>query len=330
MTTWHDYDPFVYQGGIVIVGAAVAVMLAALTHPASMMGRAFGVPPMRWIGKRSYGIYLWHWPVMVFTRPGVDLTWNRWLLIPAQIAVAVGLAAASYRFVEQPIRSGRTWRVTKAWLDRCAPRARLVLGVAMLSILAGLTVWIAGAGAARPKPQPAELRTAAAVSAPTRIVTQHRHGRSRPALAVGSSVMLAAQDALGRHAIVDAAVGRQPGDIIERLRSYRQAHKLPSRVVVQMGENGPVFANDIYNLREVLRGVHRVVVVNVRSPRSWNSESNHLLAEAVSAWPQARLADWYDASARKDLLYGDKTHPNARGQRVYARVVERALDSDTH
>jgi len=117
----------------------------------------------------------------------------------------------------------------------------------------------------------------------------------------------------------------EPTPFVERLEKYRKAHKLPSRVVVQMGENGPVFADDIFNLREVLRGVHRVVVVNVRTPRSWNSESNHLLAEAVSAWPQARLADWYDASARKGLLYKDKTHPNARGQQVYAHVVEQAL-----
>jgi peptidoglycan/LPS O-acetylase OafA/YrhL len=325
MATWHDFDPFVYQGGIVIVGAAVAVMLAAVTHPASLMGRAFGVPPLRWIGKRSYGIYLWHWPVIVFTRPGIDLTWNRWLLIPAQIAAAVGLAALSYRFVEQPIRSGKTWQVTKAWLDRCAPRARLIVGVALLSMLAGFTVWIAGAGAARPKPRPAELRTAAAVSSPAALAPSQAAASKKPALAVGSSVMLAAQDALGRHAIVDAAVGRQPHDIIERLEKYRKAHKLPDTVVVQMGENGPVFGNDIYDLREVLRGVDHVVLVNVRTPRSWNDESNHLIAEAVSAWPQARLADWYDTSARHGLLYKDKTHPNARGQRAYARMVERAL-----
>ena len=125
MTSWHDYDPAVYRGGLLLFAVAVALLLLVLTDPAAHIGAVLGVAPMRWIGQRSYGIYLWHWPVMVLTRPGIDLHWNRWVLVPAQIGVAVLLAAASYRWVEMPVRRGDAWRGDEALARplRAAPAA---------------------------------------------------------------------------------------------------------------------------------------------------------------------------------------------------------------
>jgi hypothetical protein len=138
--------------------------------------------------------------------------------------------------------------------------------------------------------------------------------------------MLAAQDALAARRIrVDAAVGRQTDDIVGRLDAYRASRRLPSRVIVQIGENGPILGGELRELRRALRGVRRVVLVNVRVPRSWGADTNAKLARAVHGWPQARLADWYDASEGAGLLYADETHPTPRGARVYARVVRAAL-----
>jgi lysophospholipase L1-like esterase len=149
-----------------------------------------------------------------------------------------------------------------------------------------------------------------------------------PPLAVGASVMLAAAHALerrlGPRAHVDAAVGRQVADVIRRLDAYRRARRLPSRVIVQVGENGPLWSADLARLRAALRGVARVVLVTVRVPRSWEAESNAALARLAATWPAARIADWHAASADEALLF-DGAHPNPAGQRVYARVVARAL-----
>jgi hypothetical protein len=137
--------------------------------------------------------------------------------------------------------------------------------------------------------------------------------------------MLAAQPALRRHVKVDAAVGRQAPDILDRLRSYRAAGDLPSEVVVQLGENGPITAKDTDDLKRVLRGTNRVVLVNVHIPRSWGDAANDVLADAVKGWPQARIADWHAASEAPGVLYPDGTHPTPEGQEVYAALVERAL-----
>ena len=326
MATWQDYDPLVYRGGMLAVALATAVLVAAVVHPASRVGLALGVAPLRWVGRRSYGIYLWHWPVMALSRPDADLTWNHTLLLALQSALTVALAAASYRWVEQPVRTRSAERALKRWLDRRPPRGRLAFALGALgALLLGVTLV-----AARPVPAPATppvatTHSAVALAAPSRVVSAPRVASTGPALAVGASVMLSAQTALGRHATVDAAVGRQAKDLIARLASYRAAGRLPDRVVVQIGENGPLYGEDIRSLRLTLRGVRRVVLVNVRVTRRWNQEVNARLAELAGQWPQARVADWYAASAGAGLLYDDGTHPTPRGRRIYARVVERAL-----
>ncbi|HEY8583673.1 MAG TPA: hypothetical protein VIL49_12025, partial [Capillimicrobium sp.] len=136
----------------------------------------------------------------------------------------------------------------------------------------------------------------------------------------------ALQEALGRKATIDAAVGRQAADIAARLDAYALDGALPDRVVVQVGENGPLTLEDMERLRAVLNGIPRVVFVNVRVPRSWQEQSNQVLEEGIEDWPEARIADWYSASADSTLLF-DGAHPTEEGQQVYARVVEKALEA---
>jgi peptidoglycan/LPS O-acetylase OafA/YrhL len=99
-----QYSPFAYRGGLVLLSVASAAVVAAAACPGSRVGLALGWRPLRWIGARSYGIYLWHYPVIVLTTPantGEDLP-----RAALQIAASVILAALSWRFVEEPVRHG--------------------------------------------------------------------------------------------------------------------------------------------------------------------------------------------------------------------------------
>jgi peptidoglycan/LPS O-acetylase OafA/YrhL/CubicO group peptidase (beta-lactamase class C family) len=101
----NESHPWLYPGGFIITSLATALVIAASTHPqARLVPKLLGLAPLRWIGERSYGIYLWHWPIFMVTRPQIDVPFDGWLLHVARIGAAVGLAALSYRFVEQPIR----------------------------------------------------------------------------------------------------------------------------------------------------------------------------------------------------------------------------------
>jgi hypothetical protein len=145
-------------------------------------------------------------------------------------------------------------------------------------------------------------------------------------LAVGASVMLAAAPQLEQqfNAHVDAEVGRQADAVLERLQEYRDTVGLPATVVVQIGDNGPLFSSEVAQLRSVLSGVPHVVLVNVREQVSWESQVNQLLQQAVRGWPQAKVADWNSASANPSLTY-DGAHPDPAGALVYANVIARTL-----
>ncbi|MDI4646070.1 acyltransferase family protein [Cohnella hashimotonis] len=99
-----EYDSFLYRGGLVLLSLCAAALVAVLAHPDSRFGAWLGCGPMRWIGKRSYGIYLWHYPVIVLSEKQVNTDGPEPLRIALQLAVSVILAALSYRFVENPIR----------------------------------------------------------------------------------------------------------------------------------------------------------------------------------------------------------------------------------
>jgi peptidoglycan/LPS O-acetylase OafA/YrhL len=132
-----QYSPFAYRGGLVLLSVATAAVVAATAYPASIVGRALGWRPLRWIGVRSYGIYLWHFPVIVMTsqpnvKPGL-------LLAGLQIAACILLAALSWQLVEEPIRHGA---IGRAWARVRAAGRRPNLGQIKLASLA------AGAGTA--------------------------------------------------------------------------------------------------------------------------------------------------------------------------------------
>jgi peptidoglycan/LPS O-acetylase OafA/YrhL len=105
-----QYSPFLYPGGMVLHSIATMMTISALAHPATRLGQALGREPLRWLGVRSYAIYLWQFPVITLTTPtsesGVDP-----LRAILQVGAIVGLAALSWTFVERPIRQGALGRL---------------------------------------------------------------------------------------------------------------------------------------------------------------------------------------------------------------------------
>ena len=106
-----EFSPFLYRGGFVLLSLATVLVIAALAHPACRLGPSLGCRPMRWIGVRSYGIYLWHFPIIVLTTPAGDARHRPPRATPLQVAATFGVAALSWRFVEEPIRHGALGRL---------------------------------------------------------------------------------------------------------------------------------------------------------------------------------------------------------------------------
>ena len=98
-----EYSLWLYHGGIWLLSLAAVVLVGAVVHPASLVGRVLGIRPLRWIGERSYGIYLWHLPVVAFL-PAAALAEHPLLRAGLQLAVVMLLATLSWLLLEDPIR----------------------------------------------------------------------------------------------------------------------------------------------------------------------------------------------------------------------------------
>jgi peptidoglycan/LPS O-acetylase OafA/YrhL len=355
----RETDTFTWRGGVVlaVVCAGAAVLVAA--HPASRWSTVLGAPHLRGLGLRSYSVYVWHWPIIVLTEAGGAFPVAGVPGFVLRVVLIAAFSEASYRYVERPWRTGRAQRFTRDLLARSVRARRTVAASsAAAAVLVVVLLLVASAPplpeatkvtatpaarrpvapppAARPAGVPLGLLGLAGRGAPGprlaaggRPVVVPADGGG-PVLALGDSVMLAAAGDLttvfGPTVTVDAVVGRQVGDGLERLAAYRSAGRLRGlrALVVGLGSNGPFTASDLARLRSLVAGVPLVVLVNVRVPDPWQAESDQTIASAASL-PGFRVVDWYAASGAPGVLWPDHVHPDPAGQQLYAHLVARAV-----
>ena len=106
MLRTSEFDTGLYRGGFLRFAVLTALVVLAITVPGSRLARVLAAPWLRYIGVRSYALYLWHWPVFQLTRPGIDVALTGTPLLVLRLAVTFALAEVSYRFVEEPVRRG--------------------------------------------------------------------------------------------------------------------------------------------------------------------------------------------------------------------------------
>jgi peptidoglycan/LPS O-acetylase OafA/YrhL len=156
-----EFQPFLYMGGLALVGLATTATIMAVVHPHTLIGaRLLGSAPLRWIGVRSYGIYLWHWPVFMVTRPKIDVPFDGWPLLALRLAATAILADLSYRYIETPIRRGaltRAWRTLREAQGPLRRRLRLQWAGALVPILASCALLGVAVAQAEPPKKPSYL-----------------------------------------------------------------------------------------------------------------------------------------------------------------------------
>jgi peptidoglycan/LPS O-acetylase OafA/YrhL/lysophospholipase L1-like esterase len=359
-----EFSPGLYRGGFLLVAMVSALLIAATVHPASrLVPLLLGLSVFKWIGVRSYGIYLWHWPIFMVTRPHSDVPLTGLPLLALRLALTFVVAAASYKFVEEPIRHGaleRRWaqyRTSPAETQRKL-MARFTLGVAGLVV--GLVIIVIGLGNGGSAAAPAGLATQSSVvigpGAPTTTLkdapatttptsasttaTTSAPGASPPTItAFGDSVMQGAANqliatidpmfatlAVPHVTTVDAAESRQFSTGVDIIQSYKDQGRLGQYVIVQLGTNGLINPSDFDRMMGILSDRQKVVIINAKEPRGWEQQNNDLLASGVKRYKNAVLLDWHEyGGAHPEFFYDDGIHLRPEGAQAYANFVAQAL-----
>ncbi len=337
--TAHYQSNFLFRGGFLLVALLAAITIAVAVHPASRVGSVLlGTQPLRWIGERSYGIYLWHWPIFMVTRPGLDIGLRGWPNTVLRLALTLAVAEASYRFIEEPIRHGALGRWFAAargatGRDRAAMLERaLITGTVVV-----LGVVVAGYGLASAQ----EPRLEAGLQ----FLAQESTTTTAPAVgtpptdplpppqvtAIGDSVMLGAKGALETlipGIQVNAEVSRQFGNGIDVVRALKEAGQLGDVVVVHLGTNGVITDGHMDALKPLLQDRRKVIFLNVFAPRSWTNGDNDVLNRKIPEFGNAVLVNWNGyGSEHPDVFYGDGIHVQPEGQLQYADLVAQQINS---
>lgn len=337
--TTGAYDPWLFRGGFLLVGLCTLVAIAAATHRRTWTGRVLGMRPLRWVGTRSYGLYLYHWPVFQILRTtGHQLTFGQFA---AGLAITVPVTELSFRAIERPIREGRYRAAAQGRTSATFRRRRLVslavVAAVALTSFAALNIATAdvlcvgeiqcdsqkgqqaiGSSGDTPVTMATIATTTTAVSATsissttTVAVTTTTENLTlhSPVYAVGESVMLGAAPILQAAGLnVSAAVSRQGRNMVDVVAKLRASHVLGKVVIIQTGTNGPVDDSVFAALMQLLPPdtTPKVVFLTVHAPRSWVPANNMRIRALPAKYPNVQVLDWDKAAAKiqDQLSYAD-------------------------
>jgi peptidoglycan/LPS O-acetylase OafA/YrhL/lysophospholipase L1-like esterase len=353
----HEFDASLYRGGFLVAAMVSALLIAATVHPASRLTPwLLGFAVFRWIGVRSYGIYLWHWPIYMVTRPHSDVPFTGLPLLVVRLALTFAAAAASYRFIEEPIRHGaieRQWALYRASSGEVRKRIATGFGWVTVGLTVGLVVIVLGFADGGTTVVPAGFPEQAAVHVqPGEVTTSTVAGSPPPSTgapaalptttvtAIGDSVMLGAYQSLiaavdGRFggqpvAGVDAVESRQFSAGVDQIANLKNQGALGEVVIVQLGTNGQVDPGDFDRMMTLLSDRKKVVVVNAHVDRPWEQQVNDTLAAGVKRFKNASLLDWHGYAAQHpEFFYDDGIHLRPDGAAAYAQYVAGSLGGGT-
>ena len=327
-----------YRVVMPLFSGAAAVLVVLLVRSPGLVGRVLEHERLQWVGVRSYGLYLAHWPFLVLAGLVVpeDLSW---LGLALALAATFAMASWSWRAVELPVLRRGFRGAMRWWVAGRRPYTvpRRVGAVLVTLALASGCATAAGAAITRsPERSSLEDQLAAGQAAisgapapeaspqPKADAADRRPAEGGDVTAVGDSVMLAAAPALlrrlpGIH--VSATVGAQIWDVPDLLRRFEREGRLRDVVVLGLGANGAAPRKVLDEIAAIVGPERRLVLVTAHADKPWAKDMNRTYKAFAKADDTTYLADWDAVAGGVDDFAPDGVHPGPRGSRVYAKAV---------
>jgi len=315
-----------YRIAFPLAGIFGCLVIISLVHPASRFAPLISTAPFRWIGQRSYGIYIWHWVIFQVTRPSVDLSGQTWALYLARVLLVLALADISLRWVEIPFRQG----VVQNWFRGMKYRSSKVRLRQQLSVISSIVITLAITTSisvqAITKSDQVANELLAQNSEPTKVTEDL--ASTTGLWVTGDSVILGIRSKLEakQHiSLVNARVGRQAPELLAVMR-VDQTSVPESPVVFNLGNNNALSEPTVVEIFEILKNQPQIIVVNTAVPRSWKDANNAIISSVAARYPNVIVIDWNKISTgRPELFAPDGVHLSPAGSDVYVDLVVSVL-----
>ena len=339
-------DAFAFRGGIILSSLLSVLLIAGTISDDSWMQSLMVFKPLASLGKYSYGIYLWHWPLWILSSalaPKIFKAVGPWPLIMTALLTAIAVMI-SWLMVEKPAATHSVISVVVPLRTNKKNHAARVIAVDVILVLSlvGCAQGIAHAPAKTAmqiqlEQQAAQLERMQktehvllrhAMPAPPK--PKHEMPTGDQITAIGDSVMLASSQGLSEvfpGIQTDASVSRSIMVAPELIGNDLSAGSLRQWVLIGLGTNSAITPDQLDQIRNMIGPDRVLVLVNAHGDRTWIPPTNQVLADYAAAHPDnVVLVDWdATANANAQVLGSDGIHPSMDSD-IYAKAVKQAIE----
>ena len=350
---------FWYRGGQFVGTILTVLVIYTVLGRKTWLSRFLSNPVLKWIGDRSYSIYLWHYPIILLISKGIKASW--WITL-IELVLSVVLAELSYRFIETPIRHG----IIGEYLNilRSRPKSRqekkrqVQVARRSLKVMAGtfvLTVSLILCMVFVPKKNALDtLQKREAKAKETGKMTEEQLAKQKAngsesedtictadltddeileglnLLLIGDSIAVDVTDdfyEMFPNSVSDTKIGRITSLGKQVLDSYIDEKKWKGEGVIFASLSNSPINGELEDIREKIGKDMPLFLTTVRIPHdAFEEESNSKIKKFVEENDHTYLIDWYAASEGHDEYFdADDTHLLPAGAKAYAKCIKEAV-----
>ena len=349
-----EYNTLLYRGGFLLVAILGLIVIISSGKQHTLMSRLLSFKPIVFIGKISYSLYLWHFPVLVLTTPVSEIGNPNIIFVILRVILTFILATASYVFVETPIRKLGFKNYINVIFKKLKKRSRKsrkiyagVVGLVSILFLMGIFgKSVPFISTAFVKEMEANKETQFVNNGNNKDNNQEKSSDSNKdnkvnkedkknsdkkyssVLVMGDSLTVDIGEkfqGLYPGAVIDGKIGRQLYVAVEEAKSYSKYNNENSAIIFQLGTNGPFTESQIEELVKEFDKAD-IYFVNIKVPRAWEKTVNAALKETQEKHSNVKIIDWYSvANSSKDLFEPDRVHLNQTGIAEMVTLIEKNL-----
>lgn len=357
--TLPGQSSWTYRGGMFFYSLIGMILIATVVHPGSHMNRWLTNPFFTWIGQRSYGIYVYQLPVMVFYERVVEIGRHPVINALVECLLILAISEFSYRLVEQPLAHYQ-WRYLPAsirhWIDfkmHDWHQWLKVSPVVIICFIALCGLMLPSKPAKKSAVQTRIEKSRQATAAKNKQIAkgktakvnvnskslQKKYGLTSNQLkaaselkvtAIGDSVMAdASQDIqeIMPHAYVDAEVGRQGSATPAVIKDLKAKGQLQKNVILNLGTNGAMDSQTINDILTAIGKDHQVYWITPHVPtRDWEQTVCDQIKQAAKQNANVHVIDWNQAAnGHAEWFAQDKVHMNEQGNAYFTRLIVKTI-----
>ena len=351
MINTSEYNTWLYRGGFLLVAIIGLIIIISSGRQYTFMSKLLSFKPFVFIGKISYSLYLWHFPILVVTTPVSEIGNPNLFYVTLRIILIFLVATGSYMFVETPIRKLGFVNYINLLFKRIMKFKNNTKKIIFASIALVAVVFTMGVfGKSVPYLSTAFV-TEMSNNKESQFISNNNENNTNNSsehksdnnnqegnksedkkysslLVIGDSLTVDIGEKIKEKypgAIIDGKISRQLTAATALADQYANYNNENTAVIFQLGTNGFFTESQVEELVKKFDKAD-IYFVNVKVPRTWEKTVNKELDALKERHSDITIIDWYSvANNNQNYFEPDKVHLNSEGVETMVSLIEKSL-----